>query len=183
MGYLGLENSVGVNVKYGKLEIELAVEGWYLATNVDNNSQAIKEGLAFAREEGKSQDLETRIEDIAYNTYGRVIEGKAIYYKGENVKPTIPAEVVEEARKYLSMDKDAQLAFLRDFYRQVVLGEKGTYAEKFAEGKPETAAISNYFADKMGDLGLTTLAQDLGAKIREVFPKQGTNVYMPELPA
>ncbi len=81
------------------------------------------------------------------------------------------------------MDKDAQLAFLREFYRQVVLGEKGPYAEKFAEGKPETAAISNYFADKMRDLGLTTLADDLGAKIREAFPKQGTNVYLHETPA
>ena len=181
MGYLGLENnSVGVNVKHGKLEIELAVEGWYHATNKD----PLKEGLAFARAEGGSPDLETRIEDTVYDVYGNVMPHlKSIYLKGKHVVPTIPAEIVEEAREYLSMDKAAQSAFLQDFYSQVVLGKKGTYAEKFAEGKPETAAISNYFADKMRDLGLENLAYKLEAKIKEIFPRQGVNVYLHELPA
>mgnify|MGYP001616696736 CR=1 FL=1 len=184
MGYLGLENdSVGVNVKHEKLGIELAVQGWYLATNVEDTSKSIEEGLIFARDEGKSPDLETRVEDIAYYAYGRVTDGKAIYYKGKNVMPTIPAEIVEEARMYLSMEQSVQSAFLLDFYRQIVLGKEGAYAEKFAEGKLETTAISNYFADKMRDLGLTALADKLEAKIREMFPKQGMNVYLHEIPA
>ncbi len=97
MGYLG-NHSIGVNVKHGKLQIELAVEGWYLATNTVSTAKKIEEGLEFAKEEGKSNDLETRVEDIAYDVYGRVTDGKAIYFKGKNVMlailPTIPEEVV-----------------------------------------------------------------------------------------
>jgi len=183
MGYLGLENSVGVNVKHGKLEIELAVEGWCHASNAGPTPKEIEEELAFARAEVRSPDLETRVVDTAYDFYGMVTDGyKAIYFRGKNVMLAIPEEVVEEARKYLSMEQATQLAFLQDFYRQVVLGKKGAYAEKFAKRRPETAAISHYFADKMRDFGLTDLADKLRAKIREVFPNQGTNVYLHETP-
>ncbi len=180
MSYLSVEkNEAGVNIKHGRLQIELAVQGWHLATNTDSTPKEIEEGLAFAKAEGKSPDLETRVEDATYDIYGRVmINHKAIYYRGSNVEPAMPAEIVEEARKYLSMDKAAQLAFLRDFYMQIVLGKKGLYIEKFAEGRPETAAISNYFADNLRELGLAGLANKVEAKIREAFPKQGGNIYL-----
>lgn len=176
--YLGdLEQYLGrdVNRKYGKLEVELAVDGWVLATNTKNDAASIESSLAWA---GRNRGLETRVEQTAYITppEPRVINGYvAIYKRGEGVNPRVPTEVVEEARDYLSKDRGAQLAFLRGFYQQIVLGKEGTYAERFNARKGEIATVSNYFADKIRDLGLDTLADKLEAKIKEKFPGQEKN--------
>ena len=137
MGYLGLENNIGVNVKHGKLEIELAVERWYFATNAHNDPTSIEKALIFA---GRDDGLETRIESAAYDAYGRAMDDNvAVYHRGEGTELTVPLEVVNEARKYLLKSEAGKRDFLYNFYAQVVFGSAGSYSRRFREGKPEIA--------------------------------------------
>jgi|SRR3989338_1190120 len=177
MVYAGLEsNTRHINVKHGSLEIELAVQRWYLATNANNNPSDIEGALIFA---GRDEGLETHVEATAYSAFGNITPGYvAIYHRGRGAQQTVPEEVILEAETFLSKDSQSQRNFLEDFHRQVMSGQ-GSYAAKFDEGMPEIAVLSNYFADKMSEAGLARLSEEVLSKINGSFPTKCVNVYLP----
>ena len=97
---------------------------------------------------------------------------RAVYQRGEGVKPRVHEEVVAEARDYLARDRQVQLAFLREVYQQVVSGKDGSYAQRFSRREGEIAAVLNYFADRLRGLGQTTEADRLEAAVRAQFPER-----------
>ena len=164
---IDLDSLMGVNKKYGERTIDLAVEGWRFATNTGTDQTSIESGLNYA---GRDKGLETRVEDIAYHEplSKSTTTMRGVYQRGEGIKPNVPEEVIVEARDYLTRGRQAQIAFLREVYQQIVLGKDGSYAERF--GKRESAAVLNYFADKLRGLGQTSAAQKMEARVREQFP-------------
>ena len=169
-----LDSLMAVNKKYGERTIDLAVEGWRFATNTETDQVSIDSSLNFA---GRDRGLETRVEDIAYHEplSTSTITMKGIYQRGESIKPDVPGEVIAEAKGYLTTNRQAQIAFLREVYQQIVLGKGGSYAERFRQREAEIAAVLNYFADKLRGLGQTSAAQKMEAKVREHFPGREEN--------
>ena len=167
-----LDSLMDVNKKYGERVVDLAIEGWYKVTNSDNVERSIKWAHTFFPV--KEVALETRVEDTAYTLDGfQVVPGlKALYIRGQGIKPNVPDEVIAEAKDYLARDRQGQIAFLRDVYSQIVLDEPGPYAIRFSKRRREIAAVLNYFADKLKGLGQTTSAEKLEDKVKAQFPRR-----------
>ena len=166
---IDLTSIMAVKRKYGERTIDLAVEGWIFATNTGTDQASVESGLNFA---GRDRGLETRVEDEAYcdpmaTPYPTA---KAVYHRGEGIKPNVPEEVIVEAKDYLARDRAAKLGFLRDVYQQIVTGKDGSYHERFKKREGQIAAVLNYFADKLRGFGQTGAAQKLEAKVKAQFP-------------
>ena len=118
-------------------------------------------------------NIATRVSDVVYTDDGfDIIPGlKSIYIKGRGIEPLVQKEVIEEARKYLSKSEDERLGFLLNVYRQIVKDDEGEYAIKFMAGKERITIILNYFADKLRGIGRTQEADELEARIKEVYPQ------------
>ena len=93
------------------------------------------------------------------------------YIRGQGIKPNVPEEVIAEAKDYLTRGRQAQIAFLREVYQQIVVSGDGSYAQRFKKREGEIAPVLNYFADKLRSFGQTTAAEKLAAKVREQFPR------------
>lgn len=177
------EKKHAINRKYGEREIDLAVDGWRHSTNCEDKPKTIESACGFAASGFiSSSDLDIHLEGTAYNQSAtQVLKGfKAVYIKGEGIKPTVPGEVIKEAKQYLSLkNKNIQKVFLMAVYNNIIKCDPHkvgridlSYSGRFIKKEGEITAILNYFADKMRSIGLEIDAQRLEVKIREQFPKE-----------
>jgi len=169
--------------KVGEREIDLSIYGWSHMGNFSSGYPLDKRTKRGEYERHGYQNLEVRIENVAYNIDGMQIEGnRALYIRGNyadgrEISPKVPDKVIGEAKRYRYMRKEKRKDFLLDVYRQVVDGAVGDYNTRFNEMVANIQILLNYFADKLRGLGLGTEADKLVGKIKEKFPVKEKKEY------
>ena len=148
--------------KYLERDVDLSVNGWRFATNVD--LEEVREGFQRVKEKeilGFSESYEICLLKPAYYLMpeDKILEGGfAVYSKnyGNGAGNYIPPDLVREAKHFLRLRKKGKpLAerFLLDVYSQVVKGRNGLYKNKVDREEQSVGAILNYFSDKLRGFG------------------------------
>lgn len=163
---------------YGIREIELAVDNWRYASNCGTSSENVETCIRNIKKGGG--DLEFHVEETAYggtdtgprevNTYC-----KAIYIKGEGIKPRPHPQLIAEAGMLKALQEQGGqkseeylLKVLED-----IRDEKGQYfieLENHAEGvehdNPAIVPTLFYFADELKLMGKETEGKELENIVR-----------------
>lgn len=155
---------------FGERTLDLAAKGWYFATNQNNTPEEIRSGIEYAISSGGYEPL---VERVAYGFRDRIDPNMvAIYAKGDAVK-NISAELRYEVGLYAKKRRrsaEKALHFLLGFYKDVVTGGHGSYAQRFNAGDKVVAQLAVYFAEKLRGFGRVHEATRQEAFAKMKFP-------------
>jgi hypothetical protein len=166
----GVLLSVFAAPRYAEVEVDLAAEGWHKFVSCPQAD--LEHNLEIA---GVCGHKETRVEHVAYqNTILSIYVApgqSTVYVKKPSLMNKVPAKVIEFAKEYLALEADdARKEFLMNVQTQVVHGQEGEYAGRFAEKDRSVLPLLHYVADKLTAIGLTDPAEELrGAAAKAHF--------------